>query len=279
LSQVITPSQFPPDTVSLPAPNPSNQPPQTLRLPGIESFDELPNRPLTPPRRNPSPMMVDSDASHRRLLLPGGDMTTEDRRGLPAQWDTNLHRGLTRLDINTPPRDSAGAWANEAKQALFARAEQARAAPPQPVVRFEPEVQTVEGPPASMAQAMNAPMLGPRHQHTMSAPSISAPRDTKRHGWYHGASAVGPAGETIHEGRAHVDRMIHPNISEFQGFPARERQPVIHQQSMPGMEPRTERMERIMERSPNPNGNPESLRRLEALVAVATSESSVATAY
>ncbi|KAK4113124.1 hypothetical protein N656DRAFT_708631 [Canariomyces notabilis] len=279
LSQVITPSQFPPDTVSLPAPNPSNQPPQTLRLPGIESFDELPNRPLTPPRRNPSPMMVDSDASHRRLLLPGGDMTTEDRRGLPAQWDTNLHRGLTRLDINTPPRDSAGAWANEAKQALFARAEQARAAPPQPVVRFEPEVQTVEGPPASMAQAMNAPMLGPRHQHTMSAPSISAPRDTKRHGWYHGASAVGPAGETIHEGRPHVDRMIHPNISEFQGFPARERQPVIHQQSMPGMEPRTERMERIMERSPNPNGNPESLRRLEALVAVATSESSVATAY
>ncbi|GAB1316903.1 Up in starvation [Madurella fahalii] len=280
LSQVITPSQFPPDTVTLPAANPGNQPPQTLRLPGIESFDEIPRRPPSPPRRNPSPMMVDSDASQPRLVLPGSDMGSEDRRGLSGQWDMNLHRGLTRLDINTPPRDSAGAWANEAKQALLARADQARAASAQPVVRFESEVKTVEVPPASMAStATHTTVFGPRHQYTMSAPSISAPREPKRHGWYHGAVA----GQTIHEGRPHVDRIVHPNMSEFQGFPAREQQPVIHQQGMPGteprMEPNMERMERIMERPPQSSGNPESLRRLEALVAVATSESSVATAY
>lgn len=275
LNQVITSSQFPAQSLQLPAANnPTSQPrQQTLRLPGIESFfDPAPHRQLTPPRRIPSPMMIDSESSNPPTMLPSTDMGGNDRRDLAAQWDMGLHRGLTRLDINTPPRDSAGAWANEVNQAVLDRADQARAAPVQPTVRFDSEVKTVHVP-TSMPPS-SGPHMPSRHQYTMSAPSISTPRETKRHGWYHGPVTVHSAAETIHEGRAHVDRIVHPNISGFQGFPARESPPVIHQQSSHGVD----RMERIMER-PHPAGNGESLRRLEALVAVATSEGSTATAY
>jgi hypothetical protein len=268
LSQVITPSQFPPDTVELAPPNRNNQPPYPLRLPGIESFDGM--RPPTPPRRHPSPMMIDSDTANLPVLLPGGE---DDRRGLAAQWDMSLHRGLTRLDINTPPRDSAGSWASEANQALLARADQARVAPSQHVVRFESDVKTVQVPPRSTEPTNTNSGFGSRHQYTMSAPSTGVLRESKRHGWYNGPVASHPARETIHEGRPHVDRIVHPNVSAFQGFPARDQQPVIHQQAMPRME-RAEQSEN----PPNQGGNPESLRRLEALVAVATGESSVATA-
>ena len=58
---------------------------------------------------------------------------------------------------------------------------------------------------------------------------------------------------------AHVDRMVHPNFTGFNGFPGRE-QPAQTQQQ-------------------DGKGNPDSLRRLEALVAVATSEGTTATAY
>jgi len=259
LNQVVTPSHIPPETLSLPAANAGNQQ-QTLRLPGIESFDPIPRRPLTPPRRIPSPMMVDSDHGNPTILLPGGEVAAVDRRDLAAQWDMGLHRGLTRLDINTPPRDSAGAWANEVNQAVLAQAEQARVAPVQPTVRFDTEVKTVQVP---TSMPSNGPsMLGSRHHYTMSAPSISTPREAKRHGWYHGPVTVHPPGESVLDSRPHVDRMIHPNVNAFQGFPARD-QPIVHQQASHGVD----RMERIMER-PHPASNA----RLEALVAVATSE-------
>ncbi|KAK4158863.1 hypothetical protein QBC43DRAFT_138681 [Cladorrhinum sp. PSN259] len=286
LSQVITPSQYPPDTVSLPAANPgSQQQQQSLRLPGIESFDPvLPHRPLTPPRRNPSPMMVDQRPTNLPVLLPASDRAQDDRRPPAAQWDMGIHRGINQLDINTPPRDSAGAWAQEANQALLARAEQARAAPVQQQVRFEQHEVKQQAPHPSIA-----PSSGPmRHQYTMSAPSISVaqPREARRHGWYHGPTPSNySVGETIHEGRtAHIDRIVHPNVSQFQGFPAREHQPSLqqqqqqHQQQHPTIHQQSGThgaMERILER-PQSRGGPDSLRRLEALVAVATSESTAA---
>jgi len=250
-----------------------------MRLPGIESFDEI--TPLAPPPRNPSPMMIDSGISRAPALSQGGGFGTEDQRGHASQWDMNLDRGLNRLDINTPPRDGAGAWANEANQALLARAEQAR-------VRFEPEVKP--GPTAHppMVPTSAAGVFGPRHQHTVSAPAFNTARESRRHGWYNGPVAVHPASETIHEGRPHVDRIVHPNVTSFQGFPAREQQPVIHQQQLGSPMERTERvermermerMERIPERAPNQGGEPESMKRLEALVAVATGQGSAATAY
>ncbi|WYZ33973.1 hypothetical protein EsH8_I_000249 [Colletotrichum jinshuiense] len=252
LSNVLTPGQIQPN----PAPPIANapNPQQTLRLPGIESFDPLLPRQLSPPRRIPSPMMVDSEAAHPRALLPGTDAVGDDRRNV-AQWDMGLHRGLTRLDITsntTPPRDSAGAWANEVNQAVQAQAEQVRLNPP--TVRFD-----VDPPSYSSSNAA----FHRNHQHTMSAPSI-AHRDTKRHGWYHGpgvGQVHGPRPEApVHDPRGpHVNRMVHPNMNAFPGFPGRQADAQPPQQQQPG--------------------KPDPLRRLEALVAVATSEGTTATAY
>ena len=268
-SSRFAPVQYPTAGAPLPISNPAARQ-QGVRLPGIESFDPIPHHPLTPPRRNPSPMMIDSEAAHPPALLPAAEVGVEERRGT-AMWDMGLHRGLTRLDIasnRTPPRDSAGAWAHEANQAVQAQAEQARAAQHQ-TVRFEPEVQTVQAARPPPPPSTNGHLRG--HAHTVSAPSFCTPRELKRHGWYNGPSAAVPRGlaeETILERPAertappHVDRIVHPNVSAFAGFPAREQGHSAVQQP------------------PNGAGNqPDSLKRLEALVAVATSEGSTATAY
>jgi C2H2 transcription facotor len=191
-------------------------------------------------------MMMDS-----RAAAPPNQSSGMDYR---RESTTQLQRGLNRLELNTPPRDSAGAWANDVHQAVLARGEQA--------VRFDPDVKPAHVP-TSVPPSSGPPMHGSRHQYTMSAPMISTPRDIRRHGWYHGPVTVHPHGETIHDGRAHVDRLIHPNVNSFQGFPAREPQPSLHSQSSHGVD----RMERIMER-PHPTNNA----RLDALVAVATNE-------
>ncbi|KAK1994757.1 hypothetical protein LX36DRAFT_583775 [Colletotrichum falcatum] len=266
LSNVLTPGQIQPNPAPpiATAPNPQ----QTLRLPGIESFDPLPSRQLSPPRRIPSPMMVDSDAARPRALLPGTDAMAQDRRNV-SQWDMGLHRGLTRLDITsnkTPPRDSAGAWANEVNQAVQAQAEQVRMNPP--TVRFEVNPPSYSNPGAFTRN----------HQHTMSAPSIAS-RESKRHGWYHG-----PTGSSIHGPRPqapnndprgpHVNRMVHPNMTAFSGFPARQPEPQQPQQQQhphPHPHPHPHQQQQP--------GNPDSLGRLEALVAVATGEGTTAAAY
>lgn len=285
LSQVVSSSQFsasivPPPFAS-PKTNQAGQPQPTLRLPGIESFDAVPHRhhrPMTPPNRNPSPMLIDSEDSRAvPALLSVAEIApvkvAEPRivAGVTGQWDMSLHRGLTRLGINTPPRDSAGAWANEVNQAVMARAEQARTPHPvaqsqaQPAARFGAVATPVQ--PAQHAVASHSS----RHHHTMSAPSITGAREFKRHGWCHGPTTSSyPARDAIPEGRAHVDRIIHPNVAQFQGFPAREQlqqSPVIHQHLKA---PTSERQA---------GAQTDAMRRLEALVAVATGEGSAAAAY
>ncbi len=84
-----------------------------------------------------------------RPSSPSAEVATEDRRNV-VHWDMGLHRGLTRLDINTPPRDSAGAWASETNQAVQAQAERAA-----PTVRFDTE-------PRGVAQAQAPPAIPAR---------------------------------------------------------------------------------------------------------------------
>jgi C2H2 transcription facotor len=129
--------------------------------------------------------------------------------------------------------------------AVQAQADQVRLNPP--TVRFEPEAQVVHIP------AHNSNMgMARGHHHTMSAPAIHTPRENKRHGWYHG-----PVGGDLPAERR-VDRMVHPNLAEgFSGFPSRVPQTVHEQQPL------------VTE----PRDNPDPMRRLEALVAVATNES------
>lgn len=254
LSNVYTPSQFQsPAGGAQPVANPAPQQGTPLRLPGIESFDPVPHHPVSPPRRNPSPMMIDADTTHPPPLLPAADAGTDGRRNT-VNWDMGLHRGLTRLDItsnNTPPRDGASAWAQEASQAVEAEADRVRHNPP--TVRFNEPVVVNESP-----SKMSTPSRA-FHQHTMSAPAISRPRETKRHGWYHGPVTVHT--EAPPEKIARVDRMVHPNISQFPGFPAREA-PSAPQSS----------------NKDNP-GDRDNMLRLQALVAVATSEGNATTAY
>ena len=283
LSNVITPGQLQSAPLPSPAPVPgpgaiAPAPPLALapapgqqsnvRLPGIESFDPLPHMPVgASPRRIPSPMMVDSEMANAPAHM-SDSLVVEDRR--LSQWDMGLHRGLTKLDLaaNTPPRDSAGAWANEANSAVQAQAEQVRA---QPTVRFEPEPRVVSIPHSAGVPPPSS-YRGGYHQHTMSAPSITTSRESKRHGWYHGPATAGLSQVPELPTRGpRVDRMIHPNLANgFTGFPARESQPITTSSS-----PRDHDVEMESERPPQS----ESMRRLEALVAVATSEGSTAAAY
>ncbi|KAI1475889.1 hypothetical protein F4774DRAFT_266440 [Daldinia eschscholtzii] len=246
LSNVVTPSQF-----QNPAPVPQQQN-TPLRLPGIESFGPLPHRPASPIRRNPSPMLVDSEVTHPPTILPLTHSSDADDRRNTAQWDMGLHRGLTRLDItsNPPTSDSAGTWAREANQAVEAEVDRIRVNPP--TVRFNEPV-VVESRPPGAANLSRA-----YHQHTMSAPSIATTRQTKRRGWYNGPVTV--HADAPPEKMARVDRMVHPNISEFTGFPARENttNPPPGQQN---------------------SGERDNMLRLQALVAVATSEGNATTAY
>ncbi|KAM3448242.1 hypothetical protein MY3296_007981 [Beauveria thailandica] len=228
----------PPPPMATPAITQSN-----LRLPGIESFDPLPQRPPTPPRRTHSPMVVEHDTYQRRM--PNAQLDSipmDDRRNL-NMYDASLQRGINRLDIGhrTPPSDSAGSWASEANKAVQAQAERVHGH-----VRFEEPPRERYGPPPSRSL----------HQHTMSAPSLATSREAKRHGWYHGPVALQRDAPLAQDSRAaQVDKMVHPNFTGFSGFPAREQQQPQQQQEHPANS------------------------RFDALVAVATNESSTAAAY
>ncbi|RYP10544.1 hypothetical protein DL764_000597 [Monosporascus ibericus] len=255
LSNVYTASQFQsPVGGAHPLANPPPQQGTAVRLPGIESFDPLPRPPATSPRQNPSPMMVDAEVAHPPALLPAAEASADHRRTRPV-WDMSLHRGLTRLDITsstTPPRDDASAWAQEANRAVEAQAERVRLNPP--TVRFNDPVVVDSG-----AARPNSPTRA-FHLHTMSAPTINRPRDAKRHGWYHGP--VTAHADAPPQKMARVDRMVHPNINRFPGFPAKDAPPPTQHTG-----------------AENPEDRNNNMLRLQALVAVATSEGNATKAY
>ena len=202
-------------------------------------------------------MSVDSEQIHRPVYQPQLEVIQADERRNLNMYDASLQRGLTRLDIGrkSPPRDSAGAWASEVNRAVQAQAEHVRQNPP--TVRFQDQL-----PPSRQNPSAGSGFS--LHQHTMSAPSIATSRESKRHGWYHGPAMPQDNAPTPQDPRvAHVERMTHPNFNGFSGFPSREQQAQQQQQQQQQDRPATN----------------DPLRRLEALVAVATSEGSTATAY
>ena len=226
----------PPAPLAEPRPNAH----ANIRLPGIESFDSV-ARPPTPPRRAPSPMIVDTEMGNSPMQR---SIEAEDPRAVP-HWDNGLHRAVNKLEISknpTPPRDGAGAWAHEAERAVQAQAEQARLNAP--TVRFEGE------PPApAYPHGAGGPPSRAFHQHTVSAPIFPTPRDSKRHGWYNGPVHADGARA------ARVERMAHPNLAGWK--------PQLQPQAQPAQARHHER-----------TSNTDPLRRLEALVAVATNEGS-----
>lgn len=247
LSQVITSSQLETAPEALHTASGDRSPQQNVRLPGIQSILGDTLRPMSAPRTSDA-MVIDTDGG-APALLPSVNISAD-----------RLHQGLDRLQIGnltrpnthetTPPphlQDGARVWANEVHAEMQARVDPPR--PYQPVVRFEAQPQVVHPPPHAM------PAGPPRgHQHTMSAPLFTNARETKRRGWYNGPSTVHE--DRVLEPRAHVERIAHPNLHHFTGFPARG--PPPQQQQPTGSDPYS---------------------GFNALVAAAASESTTAAAY
>ncbi|KAE8146447.1 putative C2H2 transcription factor [Aspergillus avenaceus] len=101
---------------------------QPTRLPGIESFDKVVSqRPLTPPVRRPSPMHVDNVNKPPPNYTFGGGFNYSKpsvrppppisgpghRRG-HVSWDMSLHTNLTGLHIrDKPPQKDASNWSQQ----------------------------------------------------------------------------------------------------------------------------------------------------------------------
>ncbi|GKZ71220.1 hypothetical protein AnigIFM63309_006229 [Aspergillus niger] len=122
LSNYQTPEVFKP---SFGANGSAEQPP---RLPGIESFDKVvAQRPLTPPVRRSSPMQIDNpNKPPPNYNLAGGyNYTQPAKRPAPpisgpghrrghVSWDMSLHTNLTGLHIrDKPPQRDASNWSQQ----------------------------------------------------------------------------------------------------------------------------------------------------------------------
>ncbi|KAJ5499615.1 Zinc finger C2H2 [Penicillium expansum] len=122
LNQYHTPDNVP---ASFGANGSAEHPP---RLPGIESFDKVVQRPMTPPTRKASPMQL--DGHHRPPPNPGfgsGFNYTQPAHRPPppisgpghrrghVSWDMSLHHNLTGLDIRDrrPSTASASQWSQQ----------------------------------------------------------------------------------------------------------------------------------------------------------------------
>ena len=279
---------------------PSNAPPlQPMRLPGIESFDPLPPRPSTPVRRQPSPMMIDTPS--RQMPHPAEQYPPE--RPNSQHWDQGINRNMNRLDLTqgTPQTDTASSWATEANRAVQAQAEQART---QPAVRFE------ESPYSARPHTSS----GAFHQHTVSAPPVT-PREAKRQAWYHGpvptqrnmvpAQRTSPAESSDSErGIPHTPSSstlgeYNPSIVHANGWVENRNGSTIPPPQDPRVVPSNgytpypshsgteapytyaasaqQQAQQRQHQIPKPTDS--NMLRLEALVAVATSEENVAAAY
>ena len=150
---------------------------QSQRLPGIESFDSVQHRPSTPPRRGPSPMLVDTPSKPPIFPGPAEHSTSgpDNRRG-HSSWDMSLHRNLTRLDIanGTPPKD-AGLWGQQTIAEI-----QNAALRPGNTFQTRPHAQAAG---VTIHQYAQRRPVEP-FPHLQPAPVT--PKKNKRHGWYNG---------------------------------------------------------------------------------------------
>ena len=92
---------------------------QAQRLPGIESFDRIKERPHTPPRRQPSPMQIDSHSSaapatHQATGFHQYANQIPDHRRGHFSWDGSRSTRFTRSDHYTSLNRDANAWGRQA---------------------------------------------------------------------------------------------------------------------------------------------------------------------
>lgn len=168
---------------------------QAPRLPGIESFDEVRNRPSTPPRRQPSPMLIDTPP--QSTLFTNTNHSTFQRHAPPASdhrrghfsWDGSHHGPFSRPDLQTNLSKDATSWGqqtlneihNAASRPIFQNTVATTYRPGGVIVQNEPTRQAhVESPPP--------PPPPPQQQ------PPNTPQRSKRLGWYNGPPSAGPRG-------------------------------------------------------------------------------------
>ncbi|KAH8697051.1 hypothetical protein BGW36DRAFT_427027 [Talaromyces proteolyticus] len=247
----------------------SNADNQTTRLPGIESFDKVvQGRPLTPPLRKPSPMQVDTPnrgppssqaftpgfAAQPPASRPQPPITGPGHRRGQISWD--LHYNLTGLNLGSAPG---------AKEATTPWGQQTLG-----------EIHSIASRPSSSGH--------PPSSYGASAHEPSTPQNTKRYGMQVPFGTPGshltrtsPEDSSSSEGVAtpstismdYQPAIVHSNGQVEQ--PHVPNLPNLHEGSVHNEFAGPER------RLDHPSGPSNGMGRLEALVAVATSEGKTAT--
>lgn len=87
------------------------------RLPGIESFDQVQHRPSTPPRRQLSPIRGDAGSSHsgygpQTSALRSHPSGPDHRRG-HVSWDLSMDSNMSRLDLQGNAPKDASQWGQQ----------------------------------------------------------------------------------------------------------------------------------------------------------------------
>lgn len=289
-------------TPDAPRPSFTSQPAasQTTRLPGIESFDYAPPAPVLQ-RHQPSPMQM--DAPQRPLTYHAPLEHTPDRshqKRKSISWETPSQRNVTRLDVTgspiTPPQQWAH-YAGSSGQANTGRPTTAHGYLTQRQSMHAP--QSINIPPVDSARSSQEQPMTPRknkRQAWYNGPLTQPTRVLQRTSPEDSSSSEGvptPGNTTMSE--------YHPAIVHSNGFveahpPGRptedyksasimERPHPLHSPTYPqyhshslSSSSSSYRPQREPERGPTAFGQTlhhppaNDMRRLEALVAVATNE-------
>lgn len=291
-----TPDALRPSYTSQPAAS------QSTRLPGIESFDHAPPPPALP-RRQPSPMQIDTPTRPVTYHAPfetAPHMQHQKRSSI--SWDTTV-KGLDRLEIASPnpPRAQWSQYQGGSTQSTATRPTTA----PHPNYVTQQQAkrspQPIQPPaPADPARNSQEPPVTPKKNKRMgwyNGPVFSAPvRTIQRTSPEDSSSSEGvptPSNSTMteyHPAIRHSNGYVEtlppgvPTEEQKTGVPPSimERPHPLHYQFPPpqshGPPSSTYQPQREPERRPISFGQPlheagaNDMRRLEALVAVATGE-------
>jgi len=261
---------------------------QAPRLPGIESFDHVQHQPSTPPRRQPSPARIDPALQTPIFATPNVPYrshpnTSSHKRGRHS-IDTSLNNNLTRLDIHGHQQKEMTSWGQQTMSEIQDIA--ARQVTP------DNHRSSTQAPAPT-----NIPRQAPQTGFETGQPST--PTKSKRQGWYNGpptAMRTSPEDSSSSEGVPTPGTSaaeIHPAIMHSNGYIEPHhavlvadvsiaqniswlmlicRQPCTPQPpnlpSYPAPQTDTQRPSYYAE----PRSGTNDMGRLEALVAVATSE-------
>lgn len=273
------------------APNATTAAGPAPRLPGIESFDHVQHRPTTPPRRQLSPIHTEG-LSLRPAFSPAAPPphvpvmqshpNGPDHRRNHVSWDLGLHSNLKQLDLGGPHKD-ATQWGQQTLNEI----QEAASRPSQARQPSSKDHTYAPYPPSQRGSDSAGHLDG----------EATTPQRNKRLGWYNGPPSAGIQ-------QSHISRKSPEDSSSSEGVPtpgtstAEYHPAIVHSNGyIEPHQPPISTDGTPMQCAPQPpsatsygtqvdqprNGYYEASRRpqhdlgrLEALVAVATSEDTAA---